>query len=175
MIDIINLQIFTKECPTLLRDNLWIRKFLNEAFEHIECRIYIQARMALNLQDMIQTVNDIVTEQQVIRNNIKRNHEKLILNKTFKILKASSPEWIDDNRRKNCCSCGTSFGMFTKKHHCRSCGDIFCNKHCLEVTIQPNRQLMPNRNVTNIRIRLCDECTTKYSYYSYTNIPNDQN
>ena len=71
--------------------------------------------MALNLQDMIQTVNDIVQEQVVIRNNMQRNNQRLILNKTFKILKASSKEWIDDSKRRSCCSCGTSFGMFTKK------------------------------------------------------------
>ena len=73
------LKIFQKECPNLLRDNLWIRKFLSEAFEHIECRIYVQARMALNLQDIIQIINDIIQEQQVIRETNEKSRQNGIL------------------------------------------------------------------------------------------------
>ena len=153
---------------------MWIRKFLSEAFEHIECRIYIQARMALNLQDIIQTVNDIVNEQAIIRNNMQQLNNVKILSQTFKIIKASSSKWINDDKRKNCVSCGSSFGMFSRKHHCKACGDIFCNKHCMEILCRPNKQLMPNRNVTNLKIRLCDECKTKYRYYSYVTVPKSQ-
>ena len=35
--------------------------------------------------------------------------------------------WIDDNLVTRCYQCGIVFGMFTRKHHCRNCGRIFCH------------------------------------------------
>lgn len=35
--------------------------------------------------------------------------------------------WVDDNAVSVCHNCTTSFGIFTRKHHCRNCGNIFCN------------------------------------------------
>ena len=34
--------------------------------------------------------------------------------------------WIKDDRVKNCPSCRAEFSLLTRKHHCRSCGNIFC-------------------------------------------------
>ncbi len=46
-------------------------------------------------------------------------------NMTFHI-----PRWIPDHLVKNCASCSRDFGFFTRKHHCRKCGDIFCYSCC---------------------------------------------
>jgi len=37
----------------------------------------------------------------------------------------SAPEWAEGD---NCYRCRVEFGMFTRKHHCRACGQIFCDK-----------------------------------------------
>mgnify|MGYP000850493804 CR=1 FL=1 len=34
--------------------------------------------------------------------------------------------WIPDKRAKRCFGCNTLFSTFRRKHHCRSCGRIFC-------------------------------------------------
>ena len=36
-------------------------------------------------------------------------------------------EWVDDSKATNCYSCDTEFTMFTRRHHCRYCGKIFCH------------------------------------------------
>ena len=36
-------------------------------------------------------------------------------------------EWKDENLVKHCAGCSTRFTMVTRKHHCRECGDVFCN------------------------------------------------
>ena len=38
----------------------------------------------------------------------------------------SLTHWIPDNVIKNCANCMTSFGLLTRKSHCRQCGKIFC-------------------------------------------------
>ena len=34
--------------------------------------------------------------------------------------------WINDNMVTFCHNCKADFGFFTRKHHCRNCGNIFC-------------------------------------------------
>lgn len=35
------------------------------------------------------------------------------------------------------CSCRTEFGVFTRKHHCRACGQIFCDKCAYKQMLLP--------------------------------------
>ncbi|KAL6049551.1 Rabenosyn-5 [Balamuthia mandrillaris] len=39
-----------------------------------------------------------------------------------------SPRWRPDKEVKECQSCGVKFGVRKRKHHCRVCGDIFCEE-----------------------------------------------
>lgn len=44
------------------------------------------------------------------------------------------PGWCEDSAALACCRCGTAFTMLLRRHHCRACGEVFCNK-CL--TLKP--------------------------------------
>ena len=35
-------------------------------------------------------------------------------------------KWVDDSSVEKCESCENIFGMFFRRHHCRSCGHVFC-------------------------------------------------
>jgi len=37
-------------------------------------------------------------------------------------------DWIDDDDATNCMGCNTVFSQTNRKHHCRACGRIFCDK-----------------------------------------------
>ncbi len=39
--------------------------------------------------------------------------------------------WIPNKKMSKCFKCKTEFGMITRKHHCRSCGRIFC-RNCTQ-------------------------------------------
>nr|XP_034307075.1 early endosome antigen 1 isoform X2 [Crassostrea gigas] len=41
--------------------------------------------------------------------------------------KVSSRKWADDNEVKECMGCNKSFSVTVRKHHCRNCGNIYCN------------------------------------------------
>lgn len=42
--------------------------------------------------------------------------------------------WKDDSHSNNCRGCSETFNMFTRRrHHCRGCGDLFCNACLVQV------------------------------------------
>jgi len=56
--------------------------------------------------------------------------------------------WAQDNDYTNCTSCTIGFSLFTRKHHCRKCGKIFCKK-CLNEYLENNQ-----------KINICNNCIT---------------
>ncbi|XP_058179751.1 protein FREE1-like isoform X2 [Rhododendron vialii] len=69
------------------------------------------------------------------------------------LMKPSTEEkdhWIPDEAVAKCKSCGTDFGAFVRRHHCRNCGGIFCDK-CTQGRIA----LTADEAAT---VRVCDQC-----------------
>ena len=61
--------------------------------------------------------------------------------------------WLDDKLCKNCINCSKIFTFFTRKHHCRSCGLIFCSS-CLE-----------NMVYNGSKTKFCLKCKNKKTQY----------
>ncbi|XAR73748.1 hypothetical protein NMG60_11007820 [Bertholletia excelsa] len=59
--------------------------------------------------------------------------------------------WVPDEAVTKCTACGTDFGAFVRRHHCRNCGDIFCDK-CTQgrIALNADENVMP--------VRVCDRC-----------------
>jgi hypothetical protein len=57
--------------------------------------------------------------------------------------------WILDDQINNCMRCATSFGFFTRRHHCRVCGFLFCDS-CSNRTV----------GIPSLRLasRSCEDC-----------------
>ncbi|XP_072967332.1 protein FREE1-like [Typha angustifolia] len=64
--------------------------------------------------------------------------------------------WVPDEAVSKCPSCGTDFGAFVRRHHCRNCGDIFCDK-CTQGRIA----LTADENAQPVRV--CDRCMAEVS------------
>ncbi|XP_064991019.1 protein FREE1-like isoform X2 [Musa acuminata AAA Group] len=64
--------------------------------------------------------------------------------------------WVPDEAVSKCTSCGSDFGAFNRRHHCRNCGDIFCDKCTkgrIALTAEENAQ----------QVRVCDRCMVEVS------------
>ncbi|ERN02319.1 hypothetical protein AMTR_s00084p00172980 [Amborella trichopoda] len=64
--------------------------------------------------------------------------------------------WVPDEAVSKCTACGADFGAFVRKHHCRNCGDIFCDK-CTHgrIALTADEQAQP--------VRVCDRCLAEVS------------
>lgn len=74
------------------------------------------------------------------------------IDRTFTVKTEFDSEWVDDLER-DCCSlaeCNVKFGVIQRKHHCRSCGDIFCKNHTEKMSLRRNEalELEPARSIT---------------------------
>jgi len=61
--------------------------------------------------------------------------------------------WVPDHAASSCMGCHTQFWFGRRKHHCRSCGRLFCSE-CSEQSVPiPAEQLYQP-------VRVCDQCFT---------------
>ena len=58
---------------------------------------------------------------------------------------------MSDKNCKVCYDCGTAFSVFRRKHHCRLCGQIFC-QDCSSQTVNGKRYNMSGN------VRVCKHC-----------------
>jgi growth factor-regulated tyrosine kinase substrate len=54
----------------------------------------------------------------------------------------------------NLARCRAEFGVFTRKHHCRACGQIFCDR------CSSKQMLLPNFGIEK-KVRVCEACFDK--------------
>eukprot|EP00850_Spirogloea_muscicola_P012481 SM000081S22615 [mRNA] locus=s81:35365:42689:- [translate_table: standard] len=59
--------------------------------------------------------------------------------------------WVPDEAVVKCSSCASDFGTFNRRHHCRNCGDIFCDK-CTRGRTPLTAEL------DALPVRVCDRC-----------------
>ncbi len=87
--------------------------------------------LAIKPQDKC-TASTIKTNPQ--RHVVKVQNSPLLVDKNV-ISSGISRSWIDDRIITHCSGCKTQFNIWVRKHHCRSCGQVFCH-YCSTQTIK---------------------------------------
>lgn len=60
-------------------------------------------------------------------------------------------DWVDDTHINQCTKCQSKFSLFRRKHHCRACGEIFCDACSKQL------RLIPTISTWRL-LRCCDDC-----------------
>lgn len=63
--------------------------------------------------------------------------------------------WLPDNKSDECQLCEATFSFFRRRHHCRSCGGLFCT------SCSSRKDVVPHRGYYTKPVRVCDLCFTK--------------
>lgn len=69
--------------------------------------------------------------------------------------------WKPDEASPNCDSprCRSNFNLFTRKHHCRHCGHIFCSTHASQqIPLDQTAKFHPE----GYQVRACEQCHKQY-------------
>lgn len=84
------------------------------------------------------------------RTNLMPPPKTQSLSSTLRRRVLSKEFWMKDDNAKVCFACGQSFSAFRRKHHCRTCGQIFDSKCTTLVAGKPFAQAGT--------VRLCNPC-----------------
>lgn len=69
------------------------------------------------------TISDFTKKEQ------SRNADaNILIEFQEKGLGKRAPVWVKDQETTMCMTCGERFGTFKRRHHCRCCGKVVCNK-----------------------------------------------
>jgi phosphatidylinositol 3-kinase len=112
-------------------------------------------------QDKDLTISDVLTNPLILRECGK--HLYFFLRKR-KLLKM-----IDETNITHCENCKCTFTMIYRKHHCRSCGKVFCSTCCYKKIDVPKEFLSYQQysifSYFTKEERVCEICYTEISEY----------
>ena len=63
--------------------------------------------------------------------------------------------WVPDRERDACIICSKSFGLLRRRHHCRGCGDVFCES-CSNYKLIAKANVSASHEITPVRV--CAAC-----------------
>eukprot|EP00897_Mesotaenium_endlicherianum_P007460 jgi/Mesen1/6742/ME000344S06024 len=61
------------------------------------------------------------------------------------------PVWVPDAEALECCLCKIRFGLVTRRHHCRACGNVFCS------ACAAHKMRLPHLGIHTLE-RVCQPC-----------------
>ena len=71
-------------------------------------------------------------------------------------------EWQADDAVGDCSHCAKVFTKFTWRHHCRGCGQVFCDKCCSQKKRLAWPVKEPGKQRETDPVRLCTDCYAKF-------------
>jgi hypothetical protein len=103
-----------------------------------------EKEMKVDLEELMD--NETMSEEQ--GKGKGKGKGKSVLQST----KKSLGYWATDKSAAKCCGCDKRFSILVRKHHCRCCGQIFC-EHCTR-----DMRIIPSISLFR-PFRCCEECT----------------
>ncbi|XP_072484891.1 RUN and FYVE domain-containing protein 2 isoform X2 [Notamacropus eugenii] len=127
----------------------------NDALSHLRNetqQIISLKKEFLSLQNENQQLKKIYQDQEQALQELgnKLSESKLKIEDIKEANKALQGQvWLKDEEATHCKLCETEFSLSKRKHHCRNCGEIFCN------ACSDNELPLPSSPKP---VRVCDSC-----------------
>jgi FYVE zinc finger len=100
------------------------------------------------------------SDSGVVLNRLSTNEvypPETIIGKT--LTPAATAKWIADSKVNRCTGCKRSFSLTFRKHHCRNCGQIFCQDCSSDTAPVSNRLSRWGTKIAGVKVaRVCDKC-----------------
>ncbi|XP_019363409.1 PREDICTED: RUN and FYVE domain-containing protein 2 isoform X3 [Gavialis gangeticus] len=119
----------------------------------------------LELQDKNQQLKKLCQDQEAALQELayKLSEAKLKIEDIKEANKALQGQvWLKDKEATHCKLCETEFSLSKRKHHCRNCGEIFCN------ACSDNELPLPSSPKP---VRVCDSCHALLIQRCSSNLP----
>ncbi|GFG39453.1 hypothetical protein Cfor_08402 [Coptotermes formosanus] len=108
-------------------------------------RCYASSSESENLRKTITDLRRQLEESQAALHELGRENQTLQL----ELEKLLGRKWTEDSDAISCSLCQKEFSLIVRKHHCRNCGQIFCNECSSKMApIASNKK----------PVRVCDSC-----------------
>jgi hypothetical protein len=132
---------------------------LTTARPTISARLRAIHKAALQKKEEEEEVLDKKEEDEISNKKDSSNFHNIqpVVNK---------PTWQPDYTTSKCKKCETRFTLFTRKHHCRACGDIFCYQCTSSRIAIPFLDFMEP-------VRVCDPCLPRVTIHFLSNSFNE--
>ncbi|KAE8614419.1 hypothetical protein XENTR_v10008153 [Xenopus tropicalis] len=127
-----------KETATSLRNELHQFSLLQKNFDNLHQEKKQLQRLCEEQEQALQEMGQHLSQSKLKMEDIKE------VNKALK-----GHTWLKDDEATECKQCNKEFSISRRKHHCRNCGDIFCN------SCSSNELSLPSYPKP---VRVCDIC-----------------
>ncbi|MES1911923.1 MAG: hypothetical protein MHM6MM_004281 [Cercozoa sp. M6MM] len=141
---------FVAQCESPTEASEWLlqlQTLLNE------CRLMRDARRRRRLERALYADmyfdNDNDEDEDESDDEFNSSIDAFHLSEPSKKRAETAPVWKDDSATSQCPLCANRFSIILRKHHCRRCGDVVCDK------CSRNRQLL---RFSSQPVRVCDRC-----------------
>uniref|UniRef100_A0A8C2QGU9 RUN and FYVE domain-containing protein 2 n=1 Tax=Cricetulus griseus TaxID=10029 RepID=A0A8C2QGU9_CRIGR len=154
-----------KEWRQTLQEDLQKEKDVLSHLRNETQQIISLKKEFLNLQDDNQQLKKIYREQEQALQELgsKLCESKLKIDDIKEANKAlQGLVWLKDKEATHCKLCEKEFSLSKRKHHCRNCGEIFCN------ACSDNELPLPSSPKP---VRVCDSCHAMLIQRCSSNVP----
>lgn len=147
----------------------WSKTALEHAASTPQGNIHFHLDGMGNINDLIVKDSNFshnVTNRELrfVHRNWPRFEHKVIFYNGYtaaphKAVKVEPPWlWRPDSSAAQCIRCTTNFGFLTRRHHCRRCGNIFCDNCSSQRKVLAHPIRRPGGDAEKGAVRVCDAC-----------------
>lgn len=143
-----------KNCGVLVHDEVCTKQYMEQLKE--AAKTSSQEEVKAKILELIQAWAYAFREspkyravQDTLRIMKAENFDFPVLKESDAMFDASlAPQWMDG---ETCHRCRTTFTTFNRKHHCRACGQVFCNQ------CSSKQSTLPKFGIEK-EVRVCNTC-----------------